>query len=246
MPRDLTADLAIQSWCFRGFKTHDQVIDALGRCGVKNLELSGAHYDPATSSDHAEVIKYYADRGITVTTYGALGIDDDEAAARAGFEFARDAGFDTLVFLGPPAGFPIARKLADEFKIHAAFHNHGRQMFGGPPWEIDAAIEGSPNLGLCLDTAWMLDSGFDPVEIARQYSDRLFAVHVKDFVFDRAGKPSDVVVGTGNLDLPALLKLLLDTDFSGPFTLEYEGDVDDPVPATRECVEAIRSALASL
>ncbi len=246
MPRDLMADLAIQSWCFRGFKTHDEVIDALGQCGVKNLELSNAHYNPAAASDHAAVIRYYADRGVNIPTYGALWIDDDEAAARAGFEFARTAGFDTLVFLSTARGVPIARKLADEFQIRAAFHNHGREMFGGPPWEIEAAIEGSPYLGLCLDTAWMLDSGFDPVEIAQRFSDRLFAVHVKDFVFDRAGKPSDVVVGTGNLDLPALLKLLLDTDFSGPFTLEYEGDIDDPVPATRQCVEAIRSALASL
>jgi sugar phosphate isomerase/epimerase len=69
-------------------------------------------------------------------------------------------------------------------------------------------------------------------------------VHVKDFVFDRAGKPSDVVVGQGNLDLHAFLKTLGEINFDGYFTLEYEGDVNDPVPSTRQCVQAVRAALA--
>ena len=68
----------------------------------------------------------------------------------------------------------------------------------------------------------------------------LCGVHVKDFVFDRAARPEDVVVGTGNLDLPAFQQKLTEVGFTGPAILEYEGDVDDPVPALTECVAAIR------
>ena len=88
----------------------------------------------------------------------------------------------------------------------------------------------------------MLDSGEDPLAIARKFRSRLYGTHIKDFVFDRAGRPEDVVVGTGNLDLSAYLAYLRDTDYQGYLTLEYEGDADNPVPALKECVEAIRNA----
>ena len=43
-------------------------------------------------------------------------------------------------------------------------------------------------------------------------------------------------------DLSAYLAYLRDTDYQGYLTLEYEGDADNPVPALKECVEAIRNA----
>jgi S1-C subfamily serine protease len=46
---------------------------------------------------------------------------------------------------------------------------------------------------------------------------------VKDFTFDRAGKHQDVVVGTGNLDLPKLFAAMGKANFSGNVILEYEG-----------------------
>jgi sugar phosphate isomerase/epimerase len=65
---------------------------------------------------------------------------------------------------------------------------------------------------------------------------------VKDFTFDRAGAPHDVVVGTGNLDLKGLLRLLVKRGWSGNCTIEYEGDVENPVPALSSCVMAIQEA----
>ena len=68
----------------------------------------------------------------------------------------------------------------------------------------------------------MLDSGCDPVDIAQKYSNRLYGVHVKDFIFDRAGKSEDTIVGQGNLRLGDLVKLLADQEYCGYLTLEYE------------------------
>jgi sugar phosphate isomerase/epimerase len=90
----------------------------------------------------------------------------------------------------------------------------------------------------------MLDSGFDPVEIAQKYQKRLYGLHIKDFIFDRAGNPEDVVVGTGNLKLKALADFLKSINFGGYVTLEYEGDAGNPVPALKKCVEEIRAAFA--
>ena len=247
MAIDLAVNLGIQSWCFRGYKTHDGVIKALKSCGVSRLELSGAHFDPAQDPNHKAVVDIYRKGGITISAYGVAGVDSNEAKSRAAFEFAKAAGNTVLNVGFGPGGPEMADRLAKEYGVKAALHNHGRQDPNGAVWRIEEYFSRtSPNVGLCLDTAWMLDSGEDPLKIARKFRDRLYAVHVKDFVFDRSGKPEDVVVGEGNLDLKGLLAYLKETDFDGVFTLEFEGDVDDPVPATKKCVEAIRKTLASL
>ena len=38
----------------------------------------------------------------------------------------------------------------------------------------------------------MLDSGGDPLAVADKFRDRLYGLHVKDFVFKPDGKPEDV------------------------------------------------------
>ena len=247
MTIDFMEALAIQSWCFRGFKTHDEVTAALGECGVSRIELSHAHYKPWEAGDHREIVDYYRRRGVAISCYGAFGIAGDEEKARKVFDFAKTAGFDTIVVMFGQGGLETGEKLCAEYGKRIAVHNHGRHDPDGSVWRIEELLAGSsPNVGLCLDTAWMIDSGEDPVKVAEKFADRLYGVHIKDFVFDRAGKHSDVVVGTGNLDLPGFLKTLRRIDFNGFFTLEYEGDVNDPIPATKKCVEAIRRAAEAL
>ena len=81
----------------------------------------------------------------------------------------------------------------------------------------------------------------DCLRTAEQFGDRLYGVHIKDFTFDSARKPEDVVVGTGNLDLPKQLETMSAVNFDGAVVLEYEGDVEDPAPAITRCVEAVRA-----
>jgi len=251
MARDFVERLAIQSWCFRTYETHEKVIQALKACDVNAVELTTRHVfaggKPYPGGPQA-LVDYYLERGITISGYGLhVFAEDTEDEARWLMELARAAGFDALVADFRPGGVEQAERLADEYGLKVALHNHGRRHRYGPAWAVDEVLAvTSPNIGLCLDTAWAIDSGDDPVALARKYADRLYGVHVKDFVFDRAGKPQDVIVGTGNLDLPALLGTLKEIGFAGTFTLEYEGDVDSPIPATKQCVEAIRQAAKAL
>jgi inosose dehydratase len=247
MAADLASRLGIQSWCFRGLKGHERVMQALRECGVDRIELSAAHLQPTAERDLAAVVELYRRGGVTISSYGVYGFDGDEGKARGVFELARLAGFDVISADLKAGGLEVAERLCREYGKRIAIHNHGRRHRLGPVWALEELFgRASKNVGLCLDTAWMIDSGEDPVAVARKFADRLYGLHVKDFVFDRAGKPEDVVVGQGNLDLAGLLGLLVQTKFGGYFTLEYEGDVENPVPAVRECVEAIRKTLAGL
>lgn len=245
MKRDFMADLGIQSWCFRTIKETSGVIKALKACGVRNVELCGAHVDVAKNA--GQVLKAFEDAGIRISVYGVTAIGDDEAAARKAFEFAALAGFQTLSADLRDGGLETAERLCAEYGKRIAIHNHGRKHAFGPVKALENLFaKSSPNIGLCLDTAWMLDSGEEPVAVAEKFKDRLYGIHVKDFIFDRAGTPEDVVVGTGNLQLDKLASLLKRIDYAGYLTLEYEGDPANPVPALKKCVKAIKDAFASL
>ena len=241
--KEIVSRLAIQSWCFREFKQTTQLIAALRECGVNHIELCGVHIDV---NNPAPTLDAYKSAGITVSAFGVHGFGADEAQARPAFEIARLAGFKTLsADFKDDAGLAVAEKLAAEYGKKLALHNHGRHHQLGAPWAIETLLaKSSDRVGLCLDTAWMLDSGFDPVEIARKFQKRLYGLHIKDFIFDRAGNPEDVVVGTGNLKLKELAGFLKSIDFDGYVTLEYEGDANNPVPALKQCVECIHAAFA--
>jgi len=236
--------LAIQSWCFRGFKANPDVIAKLKLCGVANVEMCGFHIDPQ-SGDAAAAIGTYRAAGIGFTAYGVHYFNEDEAVGRRVFGFAKAAGCTTISAHVPVAALPLVERLCREYAIRIAIHNHGRKDRLGPVWALEDLFKiSSPNIGLCLDTAWMLDCGEDPVAVADKFADRLYGLHVKDFTFDSAGRPHDVVIGTGNLDLPGLMTVLLRRSWGGNLTIEYEGDVDNPVPALTQCVAALRSSLA--
>jgi sugar phosphate isomerase/epimerase len=165
-------------------------------------------------------------------------------------EFMRRAGATVIaVDFEPGAGPDIwraAERIADEFDLRLAIHNHGgRHWLGNTQMLAHVFAHTSPRIGLCLDTAWALDAHEDPVAMAEKFADRLYGVHLKDFVFDRAGRQSDVVIGQGNLDLPKMLALLRGNDRVASVIIEYEGDIDNPVPALTQCVQQIRSAAQS-
>ena len=92
----------------------------------------------------------------------------------------------------------------------------------------------------------MLYAQTSAAEKRRQFRERLYGLHLKDYVFDRAGRGEDVLTGTGNLDLPEMLRYLKQSNFDGVLTLEYEGDHQSPVPAVKTCVEIIRNTWAAV
>lgn len=243
---DLMKQLAVQSYCFRNFKDNKEVVKLLGKCGLKAIELCGVHVDFKNEKTFDDVIAVYRDAGIAIVSIGVNGFSNTPDAERKLFAFAAKAGckvmsvdfkIDTV-----PACYRTAEKLADEYNINLAIHNHGgRHWLGSAAVLANVFANTSPRIGLCLDTAWALHSHEEPVATAEKFKDRLYGVHLKDFTFDRAGKHKDVVVGTGNLDLPALSKVLESADFSGPAIIEYEGDVENPAPAVKKCVKAVEA-----
>jgi sugar phosphate isomerase/epimerase len=245
MTTDIAEELAVQSFCFRAFKDNGKVAELVKECGLSRVELCAVHVDMADEKSFEGVVDAYKSAGVDIPCIAVFSFGTDETAATRYFEFAQCAGARWVGADFNPAAAPdnfrMAEKLSEKYDIPVAIHNHGARHWLGPVQMLRTVFERtSPRIGLCLDTAWALDSREDPVAMTKRFADRLLGLHLKDFVFDRAGKPEDVVVGSGNLDLPGLFAALREVEFDGCATLEYEGDVEDPVPALQKCVEAIR------
>ena len=243
---NVVKDLAVQSWCLRAFETNEQVIEQLKAIGVSNVELCGKHCDFGNEAIFDEVIAKYQSAGIGILSIGVQGFSGDEQREEKFFKFAKlagcrqiSAGFNVDRV---PGAYRIAEKLADKYDVNVAIHNHGGYDWLGSRQMLSHVFgQTSARIGLCLDAAWAMQAGENPVQMAEQFIDRLYGVHLKDFVFDRAGQWHDVVVGEGNLDLAKLLEIIkTKAPANCSPIIEYEADEQNPGPALQRCVAAVR------
>ncbi len=94
--------------------------------------------------------------------------------------------------------------------ISIGFHNHD--------WEFTApTVDGQiaydyfvslldPRTVLELDTYWVAAGGVDPVSVFDTYGDRITHIHVKDGPIEGGHSVSNVVLGTGAMDIPRILE----------------------------------------
>ncbi len=207
------------------------------------------HADLSSPELFAPVAERLRQAGVELVGIGVQYFANDPGKETAYFECARLAGVGLIsADFAPgaaPECFAAAGRLAERYGVRLAIHNHGgRHWLGSAQMLKTVLAQNGPWLGLMLDTAWALDAGEDPVELVKNFGQRLYGVHLKDFAFDRARRPEDVVIGDGNLKLPELFGALQTAGFSGPLILEYEGDADGPAPALRRGMERAEKHLA--
>ena len=243
---DIGQEMGVQSYCFRHFKDNAKTASLVKQCGLSKIEICGVQVDFQDTASFDAAIGAYRDAGVEIVSIGVNSLAGDEAAERNYFEFLKAAGakFMSVDFkIGAiPRSFALAEELAEQYDVRLAIHNHGGRHWLGSADAIEWVFsQTSSRVGLCLDTAWAMHSHEDPVALAERFSERLYGLHIKDFTFDSAGQHKDVVVGTGNLDLARLAEALDAVGFDGYVVLEYEADVENPVPALTSCVEAVRA-----
>lgn len=244
-------DFGVQSYCFRHFKDNAIVAKKVRGIGLDKIELCGVHADFNTPEAFGDVVSIYQNEGVSIVSLGVQTFEGRELE-RAWFECAAAAGakhisahFRIENFL---TAIPRVRAWCREFGIRVGVHCHGGYQFGGSPDVLRYLVGlGGPEIGLFIDTAWCLQIGphqGKPVEWAREFAGRITGVHYKDFTFEPNGQWKDVIVGTGNLDLPAFVQALDDGGFDGVAVIEYEADVENPDPALKRCVESMRALTA--
>ena len=128
-------DLAVQSYCFRGFKTNKEVIEKVKECGLGKIELCQAHVDFNDENNFENVVQEYKDAGINIVSIGVNRFQNDSVAEEKLFKFAKLAGCKVMsVSFAPdsvPESYPTAEKLADKYDINLGIHNHGARHWLG-------------------------------------------------------------------------------------------------------------------
>ena len=181
------------------FKT-DAALDFCERHGFRALCVKDFHLPfEATASEIAAFRRKCADRGITPYAAGPIYITSADEAKRR-FDYAAALGVDLVVgvpcvkkdkgwlgMFGDRALCELCAKLADEYRMRFAIHNHGQNATadGNPNLyptvpAIDEIIRDlGPRMGFCVDWAYTYADGFDCERIARTYADRIFDGHVR-------------------------------------------------------------------
>ena len=131
---------------------------------------------------------------------------------------------------------------AGQHGIRAVLHPHvGTMVEAGD--DVQRVLEGS-TMSLCLDTGHLLIGGTDPAELTRQVPDRIAHTHFKDVDLAYARQVQDGrltyteavrdgmyrPLGTGDVDVAAIVKHLRGNDYSGWYTLEQDTILTEPPP----------------
>ena len=142
---------------------------------------------------------------------------------------------------------PVLDKFVKEFDIKIAIHNHGPgdNKYPSPYDALKLAEKYDPRIGLCIDVGHTARAGRDPAQSIRDCRERLYDVHLKDVANPQQRGP-EVELGRGHLDVPGILKALVDIQYAWHVGLEHEKDPKDPIHGLAESVGYAKGLLRNL
>jgi len=176
--------------------------------------------------------------GVRLVNYYVSNFGKDKAEMREIFAFAKKMGIEAFVAEPKAETIGALSKLADEFGVKVAIHNHPKRpkkpsYVNWDPDQVIKMIRGcGKNIGCCADTGHWIRSGLDPVACLKKYEGRLICLHMKDV--DKNGH--DVPYGTGSGNVKGQLTELKRQGFRGVIAIEYESKKGNTEQDVRQCV----------
>lgn len=160
--------------------------------------------------------------GVKVVSYGVVGGLNNRADWVALMEFCQTLGIKLIqVEAGQSkAFFDQAEEFLTCYDIRAAIHNH-RQPAGAPEVVLKELQARGPMLGAGSDLKHWTRAGYDALAGVKLLKGRFFSVHLVDCAPKEYGH-RDVPLGSGILDVKALLAELGDQGGRIYVTVEYE------------------------
>ncbi len=245
--------IGCQAWTFNRF-TAFEAVEKTALTGAKVIEFfPGQRLSPAQPDvkwDHnasdeiiAAMQAHLAKHGVRAVNYGVVGAGSD-AEWRKIFEFAKKLGL-YAVTTEDVGRLDLLEKLAKEFDIRVAIHNHPRQpnnenyKVWNPEYVMSAVKDRDPRIGACADPGHWATSGITPLEGFKMLKGRVVSAHIKDRT--AIGKQTeDVPFGAGISNVKGILDELRRQGFAGNIAVEYETKWDNNVPDVAQCIGFFR------
>jgi sugar phosphate isomerase/epimerase len=239
--------LGVASYSMREF-TLDQALEMAKTLGVTRMTFKDVHVPRTDPPEVTRALRAKIEAaGITIMGGGTITIPNDPVKIEKEFVYAKNAGFP-LIYVDPePAALDTIERFAKSYDTKVAIHNHGPEDKRWPrPQDAYAAIKSrDQRLGLCIDVGHTTRTGTDAVQACRECRDRLYDMHVKDLA-SKTEKESQVAVGRGVIDFPALFRTLIEIGYQGQVGLEYEINAKNPLPGMIESMAYMRGVLAAV
>ena len=246
--------LGSQAYTFRKLSLFE-TIDLLDAMGIRYIEMyPGQRFSPTrgdVKADHNmsdelvdELIAKLKDKNVTPVLYGVVDLPNDEAKSRKVFEYAKKLKLEGIVSELKPEAIPLIDKLAGEYGIKVAIHNHPRPSRYYDCKSVIEATKDAKHVAACADIGHWRRSDLTPVECVRMLEGKIISLHVKDI--DQ--KKEDVVWGTGTVDVRAVLEELHRQRAKDLiFSIEYEkGEGDELVANVAKSVEFFSKVASEL
>jgi sugar phosphate isomerase/epimerase len=255
-----TAALGVEAYTFRHSFPKDvaKTLDTIKMMGFTELEGG------STKVPDADFKKMCDERGIRIPSYGT-GYEELVSSPDAVATRAKALGADYVMCAWIPhqnGVFTVenAKKAAEDFnragkilKTHGltlCYHAHGYEF---QPYEKGTLLDylfdhtDPEYVSFEMDIFWIQFGGGDPVALLKKYGSRWKLMHLKDMrkgtKKDLTGLTSpenDVPLGTGELNIPAILKEAKKTGIRHYFIEDESNFVNEHVPQSIAYLKSLR------
>lgn len=222
-----TAPLGVQTYTYRFSFPHgvEATLDSIKALGITELEANAPK-----GMTEAEFKKLADARGLSIPSTGA-GYEQIVKDPMSVVQKAKTLGAKYVMVAWIPheknnfnietvkkavEDFNRVGKILKENGLTFAYHNHGYefQPYGnGTLYDYLVQNTNPEYVSLELDVLWAVHPGADPVALLNKYGSRYKLMHLKDLKKGVKGDFSggtpitnDVALGTGQIDIPGILK----------------------------------------
>jgi sugar phosphate isomerase/epimerase len=253
-------DPGVVSYTFRNQFQEDMpgTLDLIREMGIMNIEFSSLF--GKTSS---EVRALLDQRGMVCTSYGIsydrLVRETDKVAEEAKILGAKYVRVASIPYERPAFTIDNAKKTVEDFNaagkilsekgLYFCYHNHGfefRPYQDGTLFDYIVQNTDPRYVSFEMDLLWTIHPGQDPVALLERYPERFRLMHLKDLrkgvTGDFSGstpRENDVVLGTGQIDFPAVLRAAQNTNIEYYYIEDESPEVVERVPLSREYIMSI-------
>lgn len=243
-----------QAYSFNRF-TAFEAVEKAKQAGAKCIEFyPGQKLNPEkpeaklhhtmSDEDFAALQAHLVKNGVKAVNYGVVG-GKDEAEWRQIFEFAKKLGV-YAVTTEDVKNLDVIEKLVKEFDIKVAYHEHAKRptdpsyQLWDPNYVAKLVKDRDPRIGASADTGHWATSGVVPLEALKILKGRIVSAHLKDRAVI-GERQTDLIYGTGVLDVAGCLAELRAQGFDGNISVEYETKWEDNVADIKACIEFVKN-----
>lgn len=231
---------AIKFGC-AGFTFHkyslDDALKMMDRLNIRYMSLKDFHL-PINANDEkiAEVLSKFKNKNIIPYTVGPIYMKSEEAVIDA-FSYAQKVGVKLIIAVPDYHLLPLVEEKVKEYDFKVAIHIHGPDTKVYPDAaDVIAHVENlDSRIGICYDIGHTVRMGHDLLSDFEKYHTRIYDIHLKDVnKNNRSGHC--VEGGRGIIDFKKFFSLLIQLNYNGIASIEYEKDMSDVLPGLAETI----------